>query len=214
MIKSKFAGWTLLSALVYGPVMFVLLIFLHLKGSGFSFMTHAMCSLAVGSSLYRVLFFITAWGMALLHIPFLLYWPTIAHSFWGNSSWRILFHIAGLLFTLGFLFFPIFTLDAQNLSSYRIHQVLAAFYFLACAGIALVPWRNLKTSGKGSALYSTVSWLWMCSSLLYIVPFVVYAPSAPPYPGWVNLLNWVFLLCYGCWALVYGLLLTGKVTTS
>jgi len=214
MVKSKFAGWSLLSALIYGPLMFALLILLHLHSTGFSFMTHAMCSLAVGSATYRTLFLITSWGMTLLHLPFLLLWPTIAHNFGGNRSWRIPFHIAGLLFTVGFLFFPIFTLDPQNLSSYRVHQVLAAFYFPACAVIAIVPWFNLKTSGKVRALFSTTSWLWMSSSLLYIVPFVVFAPSAPPYPGWVNLLNWVFLACYGLWALVYGLLLTGKIAPS
>jgi len=214
MIKSKFTGWTLLSALIYGPLMFALLIVLHLQETGFSFMSHAMCNLAVGSSLNRTLFLITAWGMALLHLPFLLYWPTLSRSFGGNRSWRFPFHIAGLLFTAGFLLFPIFTLDAQNLSSYRVHQVLAALYFPACAVIALVPWCNLKTTGKVRALYKEASWLWMLSSLLYIVPFVVFAPSAPPYPGWVNLLNWVFLACYGLWALVYGLLLTGKIAPS
>ncbi len=210
-MKPKLAGWALLAALLYGPILFAVLIALHISGSGFSFLTHAMCSLAVGSQTYRVLFLIAAWGMALLHLPFLVQWPRIAVSLGGNKRGRVLFYLAGLLFVVGFVLFPIFTLNPGNLTSYRVHQVVASLYFPACAVIAIISWINLSTAHKPRPVFAATSILWMISSLLYTVPFVLFAAAAPPYPGWVNLLNWVFLACYAPWALVYGLALIGRI---
>ena len=210
-MKPKSAGWSLIAALGYGPALFILLIILHINNGGFSFTTHVMCNLAMGSALFRIVFFITTWGMALLHLPFLIGWPTFSRERGGNTKGLLLFRICGLLFTLGFLLFPIFILDEAKMVSYRIHQVIAVFYFLSCTGIALISWFNLRTEEKPKPIFGLISFLWTVASLAYVIPFAVLGPTAPPYPGWVNALNWIFLVFYGPWALLYGLALIGKI---
>lgn len=208
-MNRRLLGWSLLVALVYGPVLFALLILLHLNETGFSFSTHVVCNLAAGGTRYRLLFGFAAWGMALLHIPFLVKWPAIAVKEGGTQTGKLLFFIAGVLFVAGFLLFPVFVLDPQTLTSYRVHQVIASFYFPACAVIAIVPWINLRGGGGSKPLLTLVSWTWMVTALAFAVSFIALASTAPPYPGWVNLLQWVFLVAYGLWALVYGLTLIG-----
>ncbi len=180
-MKTKLAGFSLLGALVYGPALFATLIVLHLDD--FSFSTYAMCSLANGRQLYRLLFFITTWGMALLHLPFLIQWPSIAKHLGGNGKGSLIFYLAGIVYACGFFLFPVFPFDPLDMASYRIHQVIASCYFPACAVIALIPWINLRTGTGNRALYAVVSLLWMTASLLYFVPFVIFAKAAPPLSG-------------------------------
>jgi len=208
-MKKRYAGFALIGALIYGPLLFGILIILQIKD--FSFSTYAMCSLAIDKKLYHLLFYITTWGMAILHVPFILKWPSISEDLGGNKKGKRLFYLAGIIYLIGFLLFPVFLFDPDNMISYRIHQVIASFYFPSCAIIAIIPWINLKSNKKYNSLYAVVSILWMTVSLLYFLGFVIFAKSAPPYPGWINIINWLFLVLYGPWALIYGVLIIRKV---
>jgi len=171
-----------------------------------------VCSLAVDSISTRIVFGVAAWGMALLHIPFFLYWPEFIASKGSKKVGKNVFLIFGILFVVGFFLFPFIPLDPDNLRSFRVHQVVAVFFFSASIAIPLICAINILTIQGAKRIFSVFSLLWSIISMLFLIPFVILALHAPPYPGYVNLLNWIYLLVYGPWAILHALLFIGKIS--
>ena len=211
MLK-KYSGHFLFGAVLFGPTMFGILIIMNLNGGGFSFLSHMVCSLAVDSISTRIVFGVAAWGMALLHIPFFLYWPEFIASKGSKKVGKNVFLIFGILFVVGFFLFPFIPLDPDNLRSFRVHQVVAVFFFSASIAIPLICAINILTIQGAKRIFSVFSLLWSIISMLFLIPFVILALHAPPYPGYVNLLNWIYLLVYGPWAILHALLFIGKIS--